>query len=74
MRRKDERKWKGKKMGEACVGVGGEEKRKNGRAEMGKSASVCVWGEEKKNGRRNEGADRGVWRKKMWGRVEKLER
>ena len=58
------------KMGRKRNGEG-KKKRKNGREERGKLASVCVWVEEKKNGRINEGVVVCV-EKKMEGRVEKL--
>ena len=44
----------GKERGEKMERKRNEEEKKNGRDEMGKSASVCVWVEEKKKKKKME--------------------
>ena len=46
--RKEERNGKEQKWGKPMWELGEKQKEKNGRDEMVRSVSVCVWGEEKK--------------------------
>ena len=65
-------KWKGKEMGEACVGVGGRRKnKKNGRRNEGAGCGR-LWrkkmGEEFRNGEKlGRWGQPAVWRKKNIG-------